>query len=57
MNGRGTLDEQLAEIKSVTGGRFARVVDASTYGGELALKALGTVSTMDDKRFSTVDDW
>ena len=57
LNHRLTQDEQLAEIKKVTGGNFSKVFDASAQGYETAIKALTTISTGSDKSFSTVDDW
>lgn len=54
---RDTLDEQLEKIRTATGGKFARVFDASSNGYELAMKALVTVSTAKEKWFATVDDW
>lgn len=57
VNNRLTVDEQVAEIKKATGGKFARVFDASAYGYELAIKALETASTEKEKWFSSVDDW
>jgi hypothetical protein len=47
----------LAEIKSVTGGNFARIFDATAYGYELMVKALETCSTTATKYLTSVDDW
>ncbi|KAJ3539811.1 hypothetical protein NM208_g5338 [Fusarium decemcellulare] len=56
-NNRAPIDEQLTEIRKVTGGNFARVVDTTAYGYELMVKALETCSTADTKFLTTVDDW
>ncbi|KAG7292856.1 hypothetical protein NEMBOFW57_002901 [Staphylotrichum longicolle] len=48
-NNRASIDEQLAEIKGITGGNFARIFDATAYGYELMLKALETCSTAETK--------
>ena len=57
VNNRSTIDEQFGEIKRITGGSFALVFDASTFGTDLAVKSLETLSTATSKYFSTVDDW
>lgn len=57
VDNRASADEQLKEIKNITGGHFALVFDASAYGTDLALTALGTLSTATTKYFSSVDDW
>lgn len=57
IDNRISIDEQLREIAQVTEGQFALVFDASTYGTDLALRALDTLSTAKTKYFSTVDDW
>lgn len=51
------MEEQLAEIKRVTGGKFGRVFDASAWAHELSIKALETCSDESAKYFSSVDDW
>ncbi|KAJ4297319.1 hypothetical protein N0V88_004237 [Collariella sp. IMI 366227] len=56
-NNRGTVDEQLAEIKKATGGNFARIFDSTAYGYEIMIKALETVSTANTKYLTSVDDW
>ncbi|CAM1506003.1 Fc.00g116400.m01.CDS01 [Cosmosporella sp. VM-42] len=56
-NSRGTIDEQVAEIKRVTGGNFARMFDSSAYGYEIMVKALETCSTATTKYLTSVDDW
>ncbi|KAH7165460.1 chaperonin 10-like protein [Dactylonectria macrodidyma] len=56
-NNRGSVGEQLAEIKKITGGNFARIVDSTAYGYEIMVKALETCSTATTKYLTTVDDW
>jgi NADPH:quinone reductase-like Zn-dependent oxidoreductase len=56
-NNRASAEEQVAEIEKITGGKFGRVVDASTQAVELSIKALETVSKESTKYFATVDDW
>ncbi|KAH6670926.1 chaperonin 10-like protein [Plectosphaerella plurivora] len=56
-NGRAGVDEQVADIKRITGGNFARVFDATTFGTDVMIKALDTVSTAETKYLSSVDDW
>ncbi|KAL3423290.1 Zinc-type alcohol dehydrogenase-like protein C2E1P3.01-like protein 4 [Phlyctema vagabunda] len=51
------FEDQLAQIKSVTKGNFARVYDASAQSSELALKALATTSQASKKYFATTNDW
>ncbi|KAH0536332.1 hypothetical protein FGG08_006786 [Glutinoglossum americanum] len=55
-----TLDHanQLAAIRSLTGGNFSRVFDAAGYSYPLAAKALSEISTAaGPKYFTTTDDW
>lgn len=56
-NNRGSVEEQLAEIKSITSGNFARIIDSTAYGYEIMVKALETCSTATTKFLTTVDDW
>ncbi|KAK3356682.1 chaperonin 10-like protein [Lasiosphaeria hispida] len=56
-NNRAPLEEQLAEIGKITGGKFGRIFDASIVSFELSIKALEGLSTEDEKYFSTADDW
>jgi hypothetical protein len=56
-NGRGTVDEQVADIKRITGGNFGRILDATTFGFDVMAKALDTASTAETKYLSSVDDW
>jgi NADPH-dependent curcumin reductase CurA len=48
--------EQIEQIINITDGKFRKVFDAVAKNTEIALYALKK-STMDDKRFSTTDDW
>jgi len=54
---RASEAEQLNAIRRITAGRFCRVVDASAQAAELAVKALVTLGTGEEKYFATVDDW
>ncbi|KAJ4258252.1 hypothetical protein NW762_008401 [Fusarium torreyae] len=56
-NNRGSVDEQVAEIKKITGGNFGRIMDATAYGYEVMVKALQTASTVTTKYLTSVDDW
>ncbi|KAF7554780.1 hypothetical protein G7Z17_g2678 [Cylindrodendrum hubeiense] len=56
-NSRGSVEEQLADIKKITGGNFARIVDSTAYGYEIMVKALETCSTATTKYLMSVDDW
>jgi hypothetical protein len=56
-NNRATVPEQLDQIKTITGGKFGRVFDASVQALEVSIKALETVSKEADKYFGTADDW
>jgi hypothetical protein len=56
-NNRASIEEQLAEIEKITGGKFARIVDTSLMSLDLSVKALETISKESDKYFATVDDW
>ncbi|KAF4445332.1 hypothetical protein F53441_10881 [Fusarium austroafricanum] len=56
-NGRGTVDEQVAEIQKITGGNFSKMMDATTHGYEVMVKALDTASKMEKKYLTSVDDW
>ncbi|KAK4129163.1 GroES-like protein [Parathielavia appendiculata] len=56
-NNRGPVDEQLAEIKKITGGNFARIFDSTAYGYDIMVKALETCSTATTKYLTSVDDW
>ena len=54
-----SLEEQLAEIKQITGGNFSRVFDASAMATETGMEALAQVGDKDAKvkYFATVNDW
>ncbi|KAM0560091.1 hypothetical protein ACHAPJ_004051 [Fusarium lateritium] len=56
-NNRGSVDEQVAEIKKITSGNFGRIMDATAYGYEVMVKALETASTATTKYLTSVDDW
>lgn len=56
-NCRAAPEDQLADIKKITGGKFGRVFDASVQAYNLAIKALETCSAETTKYFSSVDDW
>ncbi|KAF4965825.1 hypothetical protein FSARC_6418 [Fusarium sarcochroum] len=56
-NNRGSVDEQVAEIKKITGGNFGRIMDATAYGYEVMVKALENGSDAKTKYLTTVDDW
>jgi hypothetical protein len=56
-NNRAPVDEQIAEIKKITGGNFARIFDSTTYGYEVMVEALETCSTATTKYLTSVDDW
>ncbi len=57
MNSRSSIEEQLDEIKKVTGGKFGRIFDASIMAFDLSIQALQTSSEESEKYFSTADDW
>ncbi|KPM45748.1 hypothetical protein AK830_g773 [Neonectria ditissima] len=48
-NSRGSTEEQVADIKKITHGNFARIIDSTTYGYEVMVKALETCSTASKK--------
>lgn len=54
-----SIETQLSEIESITGGDFAGVFDASAASAEVGLAALNTKSTAKSqkKTFSTTNDW
>ncbi len=56
-NNRGSVDDQVAEMKAITGGNFGRIFDATAYGYEIMVKALETASTAETKYLTSVDDW
>ncbi|KAH6893528.1 chaperonin 10-like protein [Thelonectria olida] len=56
-NSRGSPDEQLANIKEITGGNFGRIFDSTAHCYEVMVQALGTVSKADAKFLASVDDW
>ncbi|KAK7424263.1 hypothetical protein QQX98_000531 [Neonectria punicea] len=48
-NSRGSTEEQVAEIKKITNGNFARIIDSTAHGYEVMVKALETCSTANTK--------
>ncbi|KAF4503445.1 hypothetical protein FAGAP_299 [Fusarium agapanthi] len=54
---RETIDAQVAEIKKITDGNFGKMMDASTYGYKVMVKALETASDAKEKYLSSVDSW
>ncbi|KAF4998883.1 hypothetical protein FGRMN_2814 [Fusarium graminum] len=56
-NSRRSVDEQVADIQRITNGNFGRIMDASSHGFEVMVKALQNSSTATDKYLTTVDDW
>ncbi|KAH7220294.1 chaperonin 10-like protein [Fusarium oxysporum] len=56
-NSRETIDAQVAEIKKITNGNFGKMMDASTYGYKVMVKALETASNAKEKYLTSVDSW
>lgn len=54
---RGAIDEQLSEIKRITGGNFARMFDSTAFGYKIMIEALETCSVSTTKYLATVDNW
>ncbi|KAH7154304.1 chaperonin 10-like protein [Fusarium sp. MPI-SDFR-AT-0072] len=54
---RETIDAQVAEIKKITDGNFGKIMDASTYGYKVMVKALETASKAKEKYLTSVDSW
>ena len=55
---RKSEDDQLQDLKSITGGNFFGVYDTVAKSGSLATRALQDISTSTQKRFyATTDDW
>ncbi|KAM0208056.1 hypothetical protein ACHAQI_007338 [Fusarium lateritium] len=55
-NGRGSVDEQVADIYKITNGNFSRIMDATSHGFDVMVKALQTSSTAAVRYLTTVDD-
>lgn len=55
-NGRGSVEEQVADIQKITNGNFGRIMDATSYGFDVMVKALQTSSTAAVKYLTTVND-
>jgi hypothetical protein len=51
------LEDQLAEIKTITQGNFWGVFDSSAASYKTAFEALSKVSTAIEKNLSTTDNW
>lgn len=56
-NNRGPIDEQLSEIKRITGGNFARMFDSTAVGYKVMVEALQTCSVATTKYLASVDNW
>lgn len=56
-NNRGTVEEQVEDIKRITHGNFARMFDSTAYGYQVMVDALETCSLGLIKYLTTVDDW
>ncbi|KAH6989998.1 chaperonin 10-like protein [Ilyonectria destructans] len=56
-NNRGTIDEQLGEIKRITSGNFARMFDSTAFSYKIMVEALETCSVSSTKYLATVDNW
>ncbi|KAF4958298.1 hypothetical protein FGADI_2464 [Fusarium gaditjirri] len=54
---RETIDAQIAEIKNITNGNFGKMMDASTYGYKVMVKALETASNAEERYLTSVDSW
>lgn len=54
-----TEEEQLEDLKKITGGNFFRIFDTVGKSGNLSLRALKDISTPDkpDKYFTTSVTW
>lgn len=56
-NYKGSLEDQLTEIETITQRNFSRVFDASAMAAETAMESLKTCSSGTTKYFATTDDW
>lgn len=54
---RKSEDDQLQDLKTITGGNFFGIFDTVAKSNEWSLKALREVSTAEKKHFITTDDW
>lgn len=54
---RKSEDDQLQDLKNITGGNFFGVFDTVAKSLDWSLKALREVSTAEKKQFVTTDDW
>ncbi|KAL5313402.1 hypothetical protein ACEPPN_019135 [Leptodophora sp. 'Broadleaf-Isolate-01'] len=59
INHKLPLEDQLREVKTITGGRFSRVFDSSAMATETAIATLAKISNAQDgsKYFATTNDW
>ena len=54
---RKSEDDQLQDLKNITGGNFFGGFDTVAKSLDWSLKALREVSTAEKKQFATTDDW
>jgi hypothetical protein len=54
---RQSEDEQLQDLKAITGGNFFGVFDTVAKFTDWSLKALREASTAEKKHFATTNDW
>ena len=54
---RKSEDDQLRDLKALTGGSFHGVFDSVAKSIGWSLKALRDLSTANNKHFATTDDW
>lgn len=54
---RKSEDDQLQDLKAITGGNFYGIFDSVAKSIGWSIKALKELSTTDKKHFTTTDDW
>lgn len=54
---RKSEDDQLQDLKTITGGNFFGVFDSVAKSVGWSLRALTEISTAENKKFATTDDW
>lgn len=54
---RKSEDDQLQDLKTITGGKFSGVYDTVAKSVGWSIRALTEVSTATNKIFATTDDW
>lgn len=54
---RKSEDDQLQDLKTITGGNFFGVYDTVAKSVGWSLRALTEISTAESKKFATTDDW